>query len=57
MALLRIVCESDDLRDRLDDITLIGDNLYTEGGYQPYTGRWLDKKPMVAYKRKMRIVC
>ena len=44
MALLRIVCESDDLRDRLDDITLIGDNLYTEGGYQPYTGRWLDKK-------------
>ena len=44
MALLRIVCESDDLRDRLDDITLIGDNLYTEGSYQPYTGRWLDKK-------------
>ena len=24
--------------------SLIGDNLYTEGGYQPYTGRWLDKK-------------
>ena len=44
MALLRIVCESDDLRDRLDGITLIGDDIYTEGGYQPYTGRWLDKK-------------
>ena len=44
MSLLRIVCGSDDLRDRLDGITLIGDNLYTEGGYQPYTGRWLDKK-------------
>ena len=44
MALLRIVCESNDLRDRLDGITLIGDNLYTEGGYQPYTGRWFDKK-------------
>ena len=44
MALLRIVCGSDDLRDRLDGITLIGDNLYTEGGYQPYTGRWIDKK-------------
>ena len=44
MALLRIVCESDDLRDRLDGITLIGDDIYTEGSYQPYTGRWLDKK-------------
>ena len=44
MALLRIVCESDDLRDCLDGITLIGDEIYTEGRYQPYTGRWLDKK-------------
>lgn len=44
MALLRIVCESDDLRDRLDGITLIGDEIYTEGCYQPYTGRWFDKK-------------
>ncbi len=44
MVLLRIVCESDDLRDRLDGITLIGDNIYTEGGYRPYTGKWLDKK-------------
>ena len=44
MALLRIVCESDDLRDRLDGITLIGDSIYTEGSYQPYMGRWLDKK-------------
>ena len=44
MALLRIVCESDDLRDRLDGITLIGDGIYTEGCYQPYTGRWLDRK-------------
>lgn len=44
MALLRIVCESDDLRDRLDGITLIGDEIYTVGCYQPYTGRWLDKK-------------
>ena len=44
MALLRIVCESNDLRDRLDGITLIGDGIYTEGCYQPYTGRWLDRK-------------
>ena len=44
MALLRIVCESDDLRDRLDGITLIGDEVYTEARYQPYTGRWFDKK-------------
>ena len=44
MALLRIVCGSDDLRDRLDGITLIGDDIYTEGCYQPYTGRWLDKE-------------
>ena len=39
-----VVCESDDLRDRLDGITLIGDDIYTESSYQPYTGRWLDKK-------------
>ena len=44
MALLRIVCESDDLRDWLDGITLIGDGIYTEGCYQPYTGRWLDRE-------------
>ena len=44
MALLRIVCGSDDLRDRLDGITLIGDDIYTAGCYQPYTGRWLDKE-------------
>lgn len=44
MALLRIVCESNDLRDRLDGITLIGENIYTEANYQPYTGKWLDKK-------------
>ena len=44
MVLLRIVCGSDDLRDRLDGITLIGDDIYTAGCYQPYTGRWLDKK-------------
>ena len=44
MALLRIVCGSDDLRDRLDGITLIGDDIYTEGCYQPYTGKWFDKK-------------
>lgn len=46
MALLRIVCESDDLRDRLDGITLIGDDIYTEGSYQPYTGIWYDKKAL-----------
>ena len=44
MALLRIVCGSDDLRDRLDGITLIGDDIYTAGCYQPYTGRWLGKE-------------
>lgn len=44
MSLLRIVCESGDLRDRLDGITLIGDGIYTEGCYQPYTARWLDRK-------------
>lgn len=57
MALLRIVCEGDDLRDRLDGITLIGDDIYTEGGYQPYTGRWFDKKPTAAYKQEVRTAC
>ena len=44
MSLLRIVCESDDLRDRLDGIEIMGEHIYTEGCFQPYTGRWLDKK-------------
>ena len=44
MALLRIVCRSDDLRDRLDEITITGENINTEGSYLPYTGRWSDKK-------------
>ena len=52
MAQLRIVCGSDDLRDRLDGITLIGDDIYTEGCYQPYRGRWLDKKAIGGIEAK-----
>lgn len=44
MALLRIVCGSNDLRDRLEELAVIGDCLYTQGTYRPYTGRWSDMK-------------
>lgn len=40
MALLRIVCGSEDLRDRLDGLEIIGDRIYTQGILQPYSGKW-----------------
>ena len=32
------------LQSSMACITLIGDDIYTAGCYQPYTGRWLDKE-------------
>lgn len=40
MALLRIVTESDDVRDHLDKLTIAGDCIYNNGLYMPYTGEW-----------------
>lgn len=42
MALLQIAVESDDLRDRLDELSIAGEHLYAQGSYQPYTGKWID---------------
>lgn len=42
MALLRIAVESDDLRDRLEELSIAGEHLYAQGSYQPYTGKWID---------------
>ena len=44
MALLRIVTESDDVRDHLDRLTITGDYIYNSGLYMPYTGEWCQKK-------------
>lgn len=44
MALLRIACESDDLRDRLKGLSITGEHIYTQGLYLPYTGKWLEGK-------------
>lgn len=44
MALLRIVTESDDVRDFLNKLTIVGDNIYNSGLYMPYTGEWCGKK-------------
>lgn len=44
MALLRIACESDDLRDRLDWLTITGERIYTQGDYLPYVGKWIEEK-------------
>ena len=43
MALLRIVMESDDVRDRLNSLSIQGDRIYNAGIYMPYTGEWCDK--------------
>lgn len=43
MALLRIVTASDDVRDRLDRLTIAGDYIYNNGLYMPYTGEWCSK--------------
>lgn len=44
MALLRIVTESNDVRDYLNRLTIVGDYIYTTGLYMPYTGEWCEKK-------------
>lgn len=44
MALLRIAPESNDLRDRLDGLDIIGERIFTQGSYQPYTGKWYEGK-------------
>ncbi len=41
MAVLRLRIESDRLQDKLGGFTLMSDNLYTDGKYLPYTGKWL----------------
>ena len=40
MAVLRLHVESEDLRDRIGSFTLMSDNLWAAGRYQPYTGKW-----------------
>lgn len=41
MAVLRFQIESDQLQDQLGSFTLMSDNLYTDGKYLPYIGKWL----------------
>jgi len=40
MVLLGIGCESDWLKERLDGLTLMGENLCEQAVYQPYLGKW-----------------
>ena len=44
MAVLRFQIESDHLQDQLGWFTLLSDNIYTDGRYLPYEGKWLDLK-------------
>lgn len=43
MAKLRIKMESDDVRDMLNSLQIMGDEIYTEGMYKPYKGLWVSK--------------
>lgn len=40
MALLRITCGSNDVQDRLEDLNINGESIYTKAMYLPYQGRW-----------------
>lgn len=40
MALLQVVCESDNVKDRLTRLAIGGENIATEALYYPYAGRW-----------------
>ncbi len=40
MTLLRIVCESEDVKDKLTKLVVGGENIATEALYQPYIGKW-----------------
>ena len=43
MALLRIFTESDDVRDHLERLSIVGDHIYNSGLYMPYTGEWCQR--------------
>lgn len=40
MAVLRVVCESDDVRDHLDALQVYGEEIFTSALFQPYSGKW-----------------
>ena len=40
MALLRITCGSDDVRDWLEGLNITGEGIYTKAMYLPYQGKW-----------------
>src|SRR5574344_1360736 len=44
MAMLRVICESSDVRDRLDELKITGEEIYTSGLYNPYNGDWQSKE-------------
>src|SRR5574344_1400690 len=43
MAMLRIICESNNVKDMLDELKLAGDEIYISGEYQPFKGTWINK--------------
>lgn len=43
MAVIRIILESYDVRDMLEELRISGSEIFTSGKYCPYTGDWLTK--------------
>lgn len=39
-SLLRVRIESSDITDKMTQLSVSGDHIYTQGRYQPYTGEW-----------------
>jgi hypothetical protein len=50
MAMIRIVIESNDVRDMLDELKITGEEIYTSGQYNPYNGEWLNKNSGLSLK-------
>ena len=50
MAMIRVVMESNDVRDMLDELKITGEEIYTSGQYNPYNGEWLSKNAGLSLK-------
>lgn len=44
MAKLRVRMESNEVRDILNSLQVVGDAIYTKGAFKPYSGQWISKQ-------------
>lgn len=56
MAMIRIVMESNDVGERLDELKITGEEIYSSGRYNPYNGDWFSKNTGLSLK-STRVGC